>query len=218
MLEQLIREERERMERMVRDGDREGLTAYLAEYADGLEHSPLDDLAHHEASHAVAALRLGIGVDETRIDGAGTGEWGALEAVAASFGVAGGHVRATDWDWQARLPEHGRYTGRDFVLAHAPLDGVYLAGEIAEHLHRQPGIAVEELQGRLSTTSTDARCVDHWLRWVYDDDADVADARVWLIEETYRLVKDWWDAIERVAQALHERTVLSGEQVAELAE
>lgn len=42
MLEQLIREERERMERMVRDGDREGLTAYLAEYADGLEHSPLE--------------------------------------------------------------------------------------------------------------------------------------------------------------------------------
>jgi hypothetical protein len=221
-LEKLICQERARMERMVREGDHEGLRAYLQEYVDGLDnYSPREDTAHHEAGHAVAAVTLGIPVVEARIDSGGAGEWGELEDLAASFGVAGGHVLPTDWDWRAHLPERddGLYTAVERVLAHAPLDEVYLAGEIAALLHWQPDIAAEELQGLLSTTNTDALMVDHWLRWVYDDvAADVADARTWLIEETYRLVKDWWPAIERVAEALMERKVLSGEEVAGLAE
>jgi hypothetical protein len=159
----------------------------------------LERVAYHEAGHAIAFHRLGYGVTEARLHS------------------TGGYVDVADCDYRTTLPARpdGLYSGVELVNAARPHAMTFLAGPVAEARH----VGLDSLRGcwRQDEPGFDVGLVETWLRQVTHPD-EYDSAASWLTSHAVWLVDEEWPAIERVAEALIERTVLSGEQVAELAE
>jgi len=171
--------------------------------------------AYHEAGHAV-----GLHIFGTPITHASIADHDAADDADPDARL--GHVRheSTSLD-SLRSGTILRWQLDEVVDALTPV----LAGPLAEVLFRTGGTLVDadgfdyrdDLYELIGGPSSDGDEVWEGVRLVAPDDNEAIPLVQWLTVRTLRLVRDdWWPGITAVAEALVERTTLTGDELADL--
>lgn len=157
---------------------------------------PLPEIAHHEAGHAVMALRLGLPLYEVLV-----------------------------WEQQRlfkpnRARGHTKLSKRDlYDVPPIKLALVYLAGPEAQavHLHRVRGLRLRQARERTWQMGRGGGDIDQYLDLMLRSKEPWARDMQDTQRRMRRMVAERWPAIARLAEALRRQSRLTGREVRKVA-